>query len=238
MELTVAQKQVEQKAVTLHDKLVEAVQAPIDTSLDAADLKPVIAAHMQRVGDYTLLAQKGEKEGLAIFNPAKDALNKAKAELMAVIKKATAPFIAAKTMGKKRLAELQEMLDECDAELQRRADEDARNRAEEQQLRDAAGLEAAGMSAEAESILETPVVASGDKVEKTKVDGISTRKNYKAEVVDLSTLVKAVNDGTAPAGCLIADQKVLNGMAKALKENLAIPGVKLVVETVVVGRTG
>lgn len=59
------------------------------------------------------------------------------------------------------------------------------------------------------------------------VKGVSKRKTYSANVVDLMALVKAVAAGQQPIECLQANQTFLNQQAKAFKENLNIPGVEL-----------
>lgn len=63
---------------------------------------------------------------------------------------------------------------------------------------------------------------------RTKVSGISTRTTWSAEVTSLIDLVKHVAANPDQIGLIEANMKALNGMAKALKENLHIPGVKSV----------
>lgn len=58
--------------------------------------------------------------------------------------------------------------------------------------------------------------------------GISFRDNYRAEVTDLAALVKAVAAGSQPLTLLMANQVALNQVACALKDALAIPGVRAV----------
>jgi membrane peptidoglycan carboxypeptidase len=73
-------------------------------------------------------------------------------------------------------------------------------------------------------MVTAPVIAA--PVQKTA--GISTRSNWTAEVVDLMELVKAVAAGTHPLSLLQADTAKLTQMAKALKSELNIPGVRAV----------
>lgn len=56
--------------------------------------------------------------------------------------------------------------------------------------------------------------------------GASSRGNWYAEVTDMMELVKAVAAGTQPINMLEANMKVLNGMAKSLKQHMNVPGVK------------
>lgn len=56
------------------------------------------------------------------------------------------------------------------------------------------------------------------------------KKLYRAEVYNLMALVKAVAGGQAPLVLVEANLPALNAQARALKESLAYPGVKVVVE--------
>ena len=69
-----------------------------------------------------------------------------------------------------------------------------------------------------------------------KVEGLSFRENWSAEVIDLMSLVKAVAEGKAPLNFLQANQTVLNSQAKATKDAMQFPGVKFKSEKVPVGR--
>lgn len=60
-----------------------------------------------------------------------------------------------------------------------------------------------------------------------KVSGASVRSNWKAEVVDLLALVKAVAAGEASIDLLEANTSVLNKRAKALEMEFKVPGVRV-----------
>lgn len=69
-------------------------------------------------------------------------------------------------------------------------------------------------------------------VEAPKAAGISTRTNWKAEVIDLHALITAAAAGIASgdttlAAYLTADTKALGQVAKALKAQARIPGVRI-----------
>lgn len=108
----------------------------------------------------------------------------------------------------------------------------------------------ASLKAEAEKIAETgdveqaaalvtaavaiaPAVAAEKPI---KVDGISTRVTWSAQVTDLATLIKYVAENPQFAGLLQPDQKALNDMARALKGNLKIPGVLAVTNESITAR--
>ena len=53
------------------------------------------------------------------------------------------------------------------------------------------------------------------------------REVWSAEVSDLAALVRAVADRKAPAGLVLANQQALDQLARALKETMAVPGVRV-----------
>lgn len=123
--------------------------------------------------------------------------------------------------------------------------------AEEQRLREeAARIERERIAAEAEKAREAGraeeanamaqvaemVIAPPVAVPVQKTAGISTRSNWTAEVVDLMELVKAVAAGTQPLSLLQADTTKLTQMAKALKGELNIPGVRAVENKIISAR--
>ena len=106
-----------------------------------------------------------------------------------------------------------------EAELQRKADEAARKIAEDEKLEAAVAAEAEGDTETAEMLLNQPTVAAPVQVatetfNRGKNSGIS--KHYYAEVT---------NPALIPRQYLIPDMVTLNGLARAQKENLDIPGV-------------
>jgi hypothetical protein len=66
--------------------------------------------------------------------------------------------------------------------------------------------------------------------------GISTSQKWKAEVVSLQQLCRAIADGKVPAHYVEANMTVLNGMARANKQALNIPGVRAVADFSVTAR--
>lgn len=70
------------------------------------------------------------------------------------------------------------------------------------------------------------VVAPIVQIETPKVAGLTSRDNWRAECTDLMSLVKAVAEGKAPVAYVTANDQVLGKMAKALKEQFVVPGVR------------
>lgn len=120
--------------------------------------------------------------------------------------------------------------------------------AEEQRLVEAVKAEQAGDKDAAERLVAAPVevapvvpkpvfVPPVVAVQAPRVEGVSFRDEWSAEVVDLSALVKAVAGGTVPLTVIKADQVALNGLARSLREAMSIPGVKAVSRRVVAARS-
>lgn len=116
-------------------------------------------------------------------------------------------------------------------EAQRRLEEEARKRAEDERIAQAVALEQSGAHTEVvEAVLETPVVAVPVVAPSTfqKSNAAIVRETWTAEVTDLHALVKAAAKDKNLLGLLQVNQSALNGMARALKETMSIPGVKAV----------
>ena len=111
-----------------------------------------------------------------------------------------------------------------------------RKRQEEQRLAEAEAAEKAGDSALAEEIIDRPieVVAPAPAQPETigKVAGVSSRVIYKAEVTDLAALIKYAANLPISELLLEPNMPKLNELARFHKNNLAIPGVRVVTETV------
>lgn len=146
----------------------------------------------------------------------------------------------------RRLAEEQrrahEEADRRAADARKAGDEAAAREAEEAayaQAREAdvAAQAAAEASQAAADRLELAEIApvSLPTVEPPKASGISTRQAWKAEVTDLHALIKAAAARLAEgdptlAALLIVDTKALGQLAKALKGQARIPGVRVFTE--------
>ncbi len=115
------------------------------------------------------------------------------------------------------------------AEAQRKADEIALRKAEDEALANAEMLEAAGMGEAAMEAVEAPMVIERVTVAApVKAAGARYALLYSAEVVDLMALVKAVAAGTQPMAYLEANLPALNAAARAQKEAMRIDGVKVI----------
>lgn len=127
-------------------------------------------------------------------------------------------------------------------ERRRKLAEQERKRLEKLAEQRAARAEKKGDEEKAEEIREE-AAHEAELVESsisapTRVDGMHTRKNYRAEVTDFLSLLRAVADGhpQAPVGVITVNMAELNKMARALKESLNIPGVRVVVDETIITR--
>jgi hypothetical protein len=118
---------------------------------------------------------------------------------------------------------------------QRRLQEEAETR----RLEEAVALEQAGDGAGAVARLEAPistpvvvpapiVVAAPPPLRPPKVEGVSYRVEWSAEVEDFGALVRAVAAGQQPITLLSANMAALNQLARALKGAMGVPGVRAV----------
>lgn len=104
---------------------------------------------------------------------------------------------------------------------------------------------AEGVAAQAEAKLEgiaevaacVTAAAVVPIAEAPKAAGISTRTNWKASVTDMAAFLAHVAAHPEFIGLIKVDEKALNQMAKALKANLNIPGVKVEEERVMAARS-
>jgi len=128
-----------------------------------------------------------------------------------------------------------------EAELARQKaikEEMERRKAEEEaRIAQAAELEAVGATEEANSLIQEAVDDTQKPLEvyvpppttqKVELEGASIKTYWQAEVTDLRALCRAVADGKTAIACVEPNMTVLNAQARALKKEMAIPGVRAV----------
>lgn len=169
------------------------------------------------------------KEIDTTFDPHISAAFNAHRSLVAEKKKHAEPVEEAKRLIKsKRIIYVDEQ-ERIRKELEAKLQAEARKQAEEAQLRDAIIAEAEGRAIEAEAILNEstlcPVVSIANSTPKAGVGG-AIREIWSAEVYDLGALVSAIQQGVASIGLIEPNQTALNQLARALHENMNVPGVR------------
>lgn len=142
------------------------------------------------------------------------------------------PLDVANEIIRKSVSEWTAEQQRLQAKAQREAQEKARKEAEERQLAEAEKAEAENKPEVAEAIISKPVEVAPVKVEPIfqKAAGTTTVTTWKAEVVDLKALCAAIGEGKVSTDAIQANMTYLNGLARTMKESMAIPGVKAISE--------
>jgi len=186
----------------------------------------------QRVSTAGLNAASNIKAIEALLNPLKEKRHAAWKRVCDVLKLKTDPFLEVKEKssrlcGAYQYAIQQQRKAEEEAERKRLADEDAKMRAQQaEQLAKEGRIEDGVALLESQPMIAAPVMASTPM---PKAQGVTSSGEgvFSAEVTDLMELVKAVAAGKVPLFAIEANQKFLNNQAKAMKQLLAYPGVKV-----------
>ena len=185
------------------------------------------------------------------FAPMKDAAFKAHREVCKRETDAIAPLDTARKQLSKKVGDWEEEQDRIAEEARRKAEEEQRQREEaarkkkeeaEQKLKDAEDAEAAGDQETPEQLVDEAAQSEAEAeapppppapvpAAPAKAKGSATRKIYSARVVDEVKLIQAVAAGKAPKKAIAIDQSFLNKYATAMKDDFAVPGCELVVES-------
>ena len=112
-----------------------------------------------------------------------------------------------------------------------------RKKEEDERLTQAAELEAAGATEEAEALIaetveeiEKPleVYVPPPETPRVKLEGATVKTFWSAEITDLKSLCRAVADGKCPIAYIEPNMTALNAQARSLKKEMNIPGVKAI----------
>lgn len=156
------------------------------------------------------------------YQPTKDALNKAKSELMKAIKLHTAPLSEAEKIIKGKMTAYHEQKERERLEEQKKLQEKLRKEEEERRLNEA-------IETGDESVLEKPMIVPTIKIEKTaEVKGISYQDIVRFEIVDPKQV-------PFPEYWRIDEDKI-GKQARSAKGKIKIPGVKIWTEQIVKAR--
>lgn len=211
-------------AKILDNEEVEKVRAEVAPVLAAAKALTVTDRssyeHAMELGSECLSRIKRVE---AIFGPSREATYKAWKTVTETVASFTKPLEEAKALlGTKAKAWARE------EEARVRREEEARLAEAKRRVEETA--EAQGFSAEAASVLGTPIqVAVVSRPVETReivgTDAGTVRSNWTMRVTDLLALVKAVAAGEVDLEVLQANDGVLRKRAKALKSAMKYPGV-------------
>jgi hypothetical protein len=178
-----------------------------------------------------ILVEIGRKKAKvsALFDPIKKAMNGALAIVRGQESDLSGPVDRARATLEPKLIGWKRQQDEIAAAERRRLEDEARRIAESKRKKEIESLKNEGMKEVAKDLARTPVVVPAVHVESVpKVEGVSTSKRYKAEVVDLMALVKAIAAGKQPLYLVEPVMPALNQIASRGKEKMDVPGVKAV----------
>jgi len=210
--------------VTELSPLVAAAKAFKVTDVDSN------AAALERIKKL----RAGEKMIEDYFEPARRAADNAKKEILAARDGLIAPIAEARRIYDNSAGAYEQEERRKAEEEQRRLQEKARKDEEERQLLAAIDAEERGDQAEAKAIMEEPVVTPVVTVapQVARVEGVSSRTNWSAEVTDLLALVRYV--AAHPEWVYLLEPSIpnLNRLAVAQRNALSIPGVRAVSKTV------
>lgn len=200
----------------------------------ASSISIIDDAGYQHAAEFLRSCKSMQKEIEGALAQSIEHAHKAHKSLTTLRADTLAPLKEAEQLVKSKMGNYVEAEERRAAEEKRRAEEEARKAQEEENLRRAAQLEAEGRQEEAEQAVDAPISTPVIKAPPApRAAGTSTRKKYSVEVNDLDALVRAVAEGKAPKGLVIANQKVLDAMAKSLKGDFDVPGCELKTGTVV-----
>jgi hypothetical protein len=190
-------------------------------------------SHGAAINGYRLL-KIASKRITEHYEPTRAALEKAKKELLRARDGLLAPIDEAMKIvsGKASAYEIEET--RRAREVARLAEEAERKRLEDEKLAQAEKMEEVGASSLADAIIEQPVevktIAPAPEV--AKVEGVSARIVYHAEVDNIGMLIQYVAKNPVLSDYLLPNMPRLNLMAREHKDALALPGVRAVAETV------
>lgn len=151
---------------------------------------------------------------------------------------AEAPLIEAERLLKERLVTYTEAQERIRREAQRQADEEARRREEDDRLARAAAMETegqqygdTGLVAEAHALLEAPplpVAAAPVPKATPKVAGITMRTDYTCQLDNLGALVQYVAKHPQFLNLLTFNQTAGTALARAQRDQMRVPGLRVV----------
>lgn len=198
---------------------------------EAKALVVASAEDAQAAGAFLVRVATERRARVEAVAPAKAAAHNAHKAMTALESRLVAPLDEARAIAEPKVAAWQRAERARVEADQRAAVEAARKAAEDRQLAMAEEAESFGMDDVADAILDdkpVPVVAPVAPV--APIAGVAARTTYRAEVVDLLALVRYVAANPSQIGLLAANAAALNGLARALKNTLTIPGVRVVAE--------
>lgn len=199
---------------------------------EARDLSVTDAESHGRGLEIIKRAQLAHRAVEDLFREPKAAAHKAHNFLTEMEKALLSAPDSAKAEAMTKVTEYEEVERRRAEEEARRKEEEARKAEEERLIADAQAAERDGRPEDAEAILSEPVsapiIAPAPKV--AQLAGVSSVTRYAAQVVSMVELVKYVAAHPEYINLLTPNTTALNQLARAQREALKIPGVKVAKE--------
>jgi len=207
-----------------------------------------------KANDFFLVIRQMRKKIGDVFDPiieaAKEAKRKAdltRAEAVRQKEKIEEPLLRAEAYLNGQITDYKRIQDrireEEEEKLRQKAikeETERRKKEEDLRMKQAAALEKAGATEEAEALIEETIQAQEEPMQvyvappttpKVELNGMTTVTTWHAEVTDIKILCLAIGQGRCPTAYVEANLPALNKQAISLKAEMKIPGVKAVSET-------
>lgn len=194
----------------------------------ARKLQVIDRDSLERAASLLLIVKALRKELDDTFDTGIKKAHEAHKAAVALKKKYELPLATAEATIKPRIAAYHALKEQIRRDEENRLMEEARKRADEEKLSMAVRAETLGLQAQAEAIIDQPAfvpVVTLPKAE--KIEGISMRKTWKYRIIDVNLI---------PRDYMIADEKKIGGVVRAMGEQAKIPGVEIYCETSVAGK--
>ena len=226
--------------IVLHHPTTEPIAAEFAPLLQRASLI-VVTSKDEHLGALTIIKNLTGAERVVKdkFGDPKTKAFAAHKAICALEKELLVPLGEAKRVVNVKVTDYEREQLRLAEEERRRLEAAAKKDQEERQLEDAILAEESGNIEEAEAILAEPTIAPVIHVEPEvgKVEGVSERVTWRAEVFDKMEVIKYVARHPEWEGLLDANMPNFNRIARSAREAMQIPGVRAVSETTRAVRT-
>jgi hypothetical protein len=188
------------------------------------------ASHDEAAEELKAIARL-EKQIVEYHRPFKEQANRLHKDICAAETKLLAPLKTARPIYSQKILAWEAEQRRREQELRRQAEAEARRLAEEAAMQAAIEAEKAGATEEVvEQILERPPLYVAPQIAPTyqKSAGITSVDRWRAEVVDINELLRAILDGRLPPSYVEPNMTALNARARAEKDAFMVPGCKAV----------
>lgn len=213
-------------------------EASIDLMAQAESFQIATPEHFETSGELLRTIKAKQKEVADTRTGITKPMDAAKKRVMDLFKPVTERLAAAELTIKGAMI----VFTRAEEERQREAQVERERVAEVERKRLARRAEAAredGAEEKADVLEETAAaVQAPPAAAPTKAAGVHTRTIWKAEVTNKRELIKAAATDAGLVPYLEVDLQKLNALARSLKGEMAIPGVRAVSEETVTARAG